>query len=183
MARYIDDDGSVNKTGKADRVQRLTAQLLADRQRSDRSEVSAFNSCFLCRRSFSYHGPNGDDSGRFCSATCREAYDAGSRAVTYHARNYFTLRPGAHGFYVTCAGCQHEFESKGLRYCGSDCERVARERAETKAVLAEVAMEPVTTKRQCAVPGCERRIPNWKNGRRVSSARRFCDRHSRSRHD
>jgi hypothetical protein len=181
MGKIVDDTGSVNMTPKADKIQRLAAQLLADRQRSDRSEVSAFNSCFLCGRSFSYHGPNGDDSGRFCSASCREAYDEGSRAATYSRRQQFSMPMGKSGFYITCDGCQREFESKGLRFCGSDCERTARERAETKATLTEIGMEPVTTKRQCAVPGCAGRIPNWKNGRRVSSARKYCDRHNRSR--
>jgi hypothetical protein len=181
MRKYIDDNASVNKTAKPDKIQRLAAQLLADRQRSERSEVSAFNSCFLCARGFVYRHSTGDDSGRFCSARCREAYDHGARPSTSHARNYFTLRPGPHGFYIICGGCDREFESKGLRFCSSECERHARERAETASLRAEVNME-APVKRKCAVAGCEGRIPNWTtNGRKTSSARKYCDRHNRSR--
>jgi hypothetical protein len=36
---------------------------------------------FLCGRSFTYRGPSGDDSGRFCSAVCRDAYDSGLREL------------------------------------------------------------------------------------------------------
>jgi hypothetical protein len=39
--------------------------------------------------------------------------------------------------------------------------------------MAKVGMErPV--KRKCEAPGCDRDIPNWRNGRRVSKATRFC---------
>jgi hypothetical protein len=43
-----------------------------------------FNICFLCGGRFDYIGPNGDDSGRFCSDQCREAYDSGTPGYYQH---------------------------------------------------------------------------------------------------
>jgi len=181
MEKYIRQPSSVKSSPDNSKIGRLAKALLADRQRPERADTSLFDACFLCGRSYTYRGPNGDDSGRFCSARCREAYDHGARPSTSHARNYFTLRPGPHGFYIICGGCDREFESKGLRFCSSECERHARERAETASLRAEVNME-APVKRKCAVAGCEGRIPNWTtNGRKTSSARKYCDRHNRSR--
>lgn len=80
------------------------------------------------------------------------------------------LRRGAHGFYIHCAGCQKEFESRGLRCCSAACERRYRERQDNLAVMAEAGIEPAA-KRRCE---CGAVIPKWRNGRRVSSATRFC---------
>jgi hypothetical protein len=176
MARYIDDDGSVNRTG----IARLTKALLADRKRADRRTASPLNVCFLCGRGFIYRGPNGDDSARFCSARCRESYDHGRRASTSHARQTFQMRMGRDGFWIECANCSKQFESKGWRFCQPQCARSAHQQAETASVLAEVNME-APTKRRCQKPGCSRSIPNWRHGRRVSSAAKFCDVHNRSR--
>jgi hypothetical protein len=47
--------------------------------------------------------------------------------------------------------------------------------------MAEVDMDkPV--KRKCERPECGRQIPNWRNGRRVSKATRFCSDECRWRH-
>jgi len=35
------------------------------------------STCHCCGRGFAYHLPTGDDSGRFCSLRCRQAYDDG----------------------------------------------------------------------------------------------------------
>jgi hypothetical protein len=179
MARYSDDDPPVNKGGKADKVQRLAAQLLADRQRPQRADTSIFNSCFLCGRGFIYRRATDDNSGRFCGARCRELYDQGQRASTYHARQQFQMRMGKTGFWIDCP-CGSAFESKGWKYCSVGCQRQAHQQAETASVLAEVAME-APTKRRCQKPGCSRAIPRWRHGRRVSSAAKFCDVHNRSR--
>jgi glyoxylase-like metal-dependent hydrolase (beta-lactamase superfamily II) len=40
-------------------------------------ERDTASTCFACGRGYTYRGPNGDDSGRYCSARCRAAYDAG----------------------------------------------------------------------------------------------------------
>jgi hypothetical protein len=81
---------------------------------------------------------------------------------------------GSHGFLVPCAGCGRQFDSKGLRCCSADCERQYRERKDNAGIMAEVGMEPVSVKRKCENPGCGRPIPKWRNGKRVSSATRFC---------
>ena len=177
MAKIGDDNGSVNKTAKADRVQRLAARLLADRERCKPQSNST--RCHLCGRSYTYVGPNGDDSGRFCCPEHRQQYDDGKRAATYSRRQQFQMRMGKVGFWIECP-CGRTFESKGWKYCSPQCARQARQQAETKATLTEVGME-APTKRNCQRPGCMRDIPRWRHGRRVSSAAKFCDVHNRSR--
>jgi hypothetical protein len=50
----------------------IKADLLAGKP-----EREIVPTCFARRRGYIYRGPNGDDSGRFCSDRCRNAYDAG----------------------------------------------------------------------------------------------------------
>jgi hypothetical protein len=169
----------------------LKADILADRPFTSPSSVE----CFLCERSYIYKGPNGDDSGRFCSDKCRESYDAayrrpeavdpfkptGWRVVAGSNPGYLPstpMRRRSVAWIISCPGCQCEFESRGLRCCSMECERRLQERAENMALMAEVGMEP-NAKRKCSVPGCDNLIPKWRNGRRVSKRARFCDRHSR----
>ncbi len=85
------------------------------------------------------------------------------------------MRPGVHGFYIRCAGCGSEFESKGLRRCSRACERRYCERQENLAVMAEAGIEPAA-KRKCENETCGAIIPKWRNGRKVSAATRFCSR-------
>jgi hypothetical protein len=83
------------------------------------------------------------------------------------------MRRGPVGWIIECAGCGKEFDSRGLRCCSTDCERRYLKRCENEQLMAAVGMErPV--KRKCEAPGCGRDIPNWRNGRRVSKATRFC---------
>jgi hypothetical protein len=82
-------------------------------------------------------------------------------------------RRGAHGFVIECLGGRKEFDSKGLRCCSSECERAYRSSKDAVATMAEVGME-AAAKRRCEAPGCQHHIPNWRNGRRVSSAVKFC---------
>jgi hypothetical protein len=168
---------TVNKSSK---TARLALALLRDRERP--SAVNSTTTCFLCGRSYTYGGPSGDDSGRFCSVRCRENYDAGKRPQS--SPQLYSLRPGKTGFYITCAGCAREFESLGLRCCTPECERAYRERSESRELMAEVGMAPVA-KRICENEGCNRPIPTWRGGRRVSKTVRFCSqkcqRASRSR--
>lgn len=83
------------------------------------------------------------------------------------------MRMGPSGFFINCAGCDKEFESRGLRCCSKDCERRARDRQDNAKAMAEVGME-APTKRICEAEGCGRAIPRWRNGRAVSKAARFC---------
>jgi hypothetical protein len=172
----------------------LAAALKADILRPSTPAPSSSIDCFLCGRSFTYREPKGDENTRFCSDRCREAYDAGLRASEqvnpFKVAKWRVLagsdpgylqstpmRRGSVGFYITCPGCQREFESKGLRCCSTDCERAAREHQENVALMIEVGME-ARIKRICAKPGCHAPIPKWRKGRRVSARARFCDRHS-----
>src|SRR5262249_23632559 len=158
------------------RVERLSAQLLRDRAAQAEPARSQSMACFSCGRSFTYRGPRGDDSGRFCSVRCRECYDAGHPAYDpdYASKNnprWYNLPIGPHGFYIDCAGCGKRFDSKGLRCCSAECERRARERGDNAELMGEVGIDrPV--KRKCQQ--CRGDIPNWRNGRRVSKATKFC---------
>jgi endogenous inhibitor of DNA gyrase (YacG/DUF329 family) len=99
-----------------------------------------------------------------------ETYDplAGSRQPSRGIK-----RRGSSGFVIACLGCDREFDSTGLRCCSTDCERRYLKRCENEQLMASVGMErPV--KRKCEAPGCGRDIPNWRNGRRVSKATKFC---------
>jgi hypothetical protein len=178
--------------GKNMQVEKLTAALLRDRNRTP--SISSSIDCFLCGRSFTYRGHHGDDNGRFCSDRCRDHYDAGRRRAEpidpFPVRRWRVvagsnpgylpstpMRPGKAGWHITCPGCQRDFESNGLRRCSPECERADRERAENLALMAEAGMEP-KVKRQCTHPGCTATVPKWRNGRRVSERARFCDFHT-----
>jgi hypothetical protein len=174
----------------------LTAAILRDRERADTQPSQNIVDCISCGASFIYRPPQGDDSGRFCSPRCREWYDNGNSSYDQHyaSKNnplWYTWRSisastrvsahdarpmpmGPHGFIIACAGCGKNFDSKGLRCCSADCERQYRERKDNAAVMAEVGMEPASTKRKCENPGCGKSIPKWRNGKRVSKSTRFC---------
>src|SRR5262245_31589562 len=63
---------------KTKTIARLIEQDLL-REPEDRSVAAQ---CHACGRSYLYQAPspNSDDNGRFCSARCRETYDAGLQA-------------------------------------------------------------------------------------------------------
>jgi|SRR5215467_2022596 len=123
--------------------------------------------CFACGREYSYRHIDGDDSSRFCSAPCRESYEDGwPRYESLDTRRCYSLRMGKDGFLIHCAGCGQEFDSKGMRCCSLKCEQVYR-------LKQEVADRPFrAVKRKCLE--CGNDIPNWRKGRRVSKATRFC---------
>jgi len=156
--------------------------------------------CFACGATFIYKGRRGELNGRFCSLRCQAAYDDGFTPAAdpptdtltgwrvaaggeiggdYYAnllkRTPIPMKRTADGFKIACAGCQKEFESKGLRCCSDACERRYRERQANFALMAEVGIEP-SKKRPCAAPGCSSTIPKWRKGRQVSAATRFCSR-------
>jgi hypothetical protein len=131
--------------------------------------------CFACGRSFTYRGPCGDDSGRFCSSRCRIGFEAGLPPYDpdYASKTnprWYSLPIGPTGFRIDCAHCRQWFNSRGLRCCSLDCERDLHRKQELEDELANDPFRAV--KRRCA--GCGGNIPNWRNGRRVSKATRFC---------
>jgi hypothetical protein len=155
----------------------MTRLLLADRHRAETDHNVV--ACFSCGRTYLYKGRQGELNGRFCSMRCQGWFDAGNpsyeqqreRKIIYRWRDGRPMKMGAHGFLIDCAGCGKQFDSKGLRCCSPDCEHRYRERADNLATMAEVGMEPAT-KHLCA--SCSSAIPKWRNGRKVSSATRFC---------
>jgi hypothetical protein len=93
---------------------------------------------------------------------------AGSRQLSRGIK-----RRGAHGWIIECFGCGQYFDSTGLRCCSVKCERAYLDRQDAIQAMAEVGME-APTKRKCQLEGCPHYIPNWRNGRRVSQATKFC---------
>jgi len=121
--------------------------------------------CFTCSRSFS----NGD--GRFCSHRCRQAFDAGFPPYEPFDRDeFYSLPKGQTGFWIECACCRKPFDSRGLRCCSAECERELRRKQELDAELENDPFRAV--KRKCNECGGD--IPNWRKGRRVSKAAKFC---------
>jgi hypothetical protein len=157
------------------RAQRLAEAILADHVRPTTSHNIV--PCFVCGHTFVYHGRRGELNGRFCSLRCQDCYDAGNEPIgeetIYRWRDGKPMRKGAKAFYIDCANCRKKFESLGIRCCSTECERSYCERQENLAVMAEAGIEPAA-KRKCVGPGCDASIPNWKKGRRVSKAVRFC---------
>jgi ribosomal protein L24E len=174
-----------------DRAARLAERLLEDRARHASRPVAKIGGCFLCGRSYSPQLSSGDDSTRFCSAKCREAYDAGAmpaaelnpftvdhwRVIAGQSPGYMPkpMRMRRHGFYIACLQCRREFESTGLRCCSTECERAYNGRAAAAATMAEVG-DVLTEKRKCEC--CGGPIPNWigkgVKRRRTPKSRRYC---------
>jgi hypothetical protein len=145
----------------------LAREMLAERK----APTLDLLHCFACGRRFIYRGPKGDESGRFCSTRCREAFDQGLPAydpdyASKSNQRWYHLPLGPTGFLIARVGCGQQFDSKGLRACSPACEDAYRRRLE----LAKDPFRPI--KRKCAK--CDKDIPNWRKGRRVSRATRFC---------
>jgi hypothetical protein len=135
--------------------------------------------CVACGWSYTPKA-EGDDSTRFCSARCREAYDAGfpPHDPRYHTKGnqrWYALPLGREGFKIDCAGCGKRFDSLGLRCCSVECERGLGQKRETERLKVEAGIEFVSKlgpKRKCQT--CQGNIPRWRNGRAVSRRTRFC---------
>jgi hypothetical protein len=173
------------------KTERLAAAIQRDLLRPTEAKPET-PTCFACGRAMvERHNVDDDNVARFCSKRCRAAYDNGTPAYERERNTAVAWRvvagpPGTeigavYTFGTTliqCAGCGQSFRSKGRRCCSVECERQARERRENKAIMAELDMErPV--KRKCEECGGD--IPNWRKGRRVSQAARFCSPRCRRR--
>jgi endogenous inhibitor of DNA gyrase (YacG/DUF329 family) len=123
--------------------------------------------CFSCGRSF-VHGGDGS-FGRLCSARCRKYLDTGGALYEpLDIDRFYSLPKAKQGFLIPCRGCGKQFDSKGLRCCSTECERIYRERQERLALM----LEAPAPKRTCLE--CGGAIPRWRSGRQVSAATKFC---------
>jgi len=149
----------------------IEREILAD----DRPQHTTAK-CFCCGREFIPKPSTGDDNThRFCSTRCREAFDDGMPPFDplYASKNnprWYSLPMGRRGFLITCRGCSRVFDSTGLRCCSVECERKSRRKEQIEAELKDNPFRAI--KRKCEQ--CDNDIPNWRNGRRVSKATRFC---------
>jgi hypothetical protein len=147
----------------------LARQILAERK-APTGKIQQI--CLACGR------PYTDGDSRFCHPRCRDAFDAGLPAYEpIDISKYYSLPMGPTGFRIKCACCKANFDSKGLRCCSPDCERDFRRKQELNAELKEDPFR--VQKRQCE--GCGGPIPNWRKGRRVSTATKFCSSRCRDR--
>jgi hypothetical protein len=140
----------------------LAAQIEADILRADDKSSADIAKCFSCGFNMVYKGR------RFCSDRCRQWYDDGNPGYDqawrkakkdgapykviagplgieigsiyhYGKPDPIATRPTRAGYMIRCAGCQREFESKGLRCCSKDCERLYQERANNLRVMQKPA--------------------------------------------
>jgi len=151
---------------------KLTADILVDMNLEDDKaaglKIGAPTKCFLCRASFIYRIPHEDNSGRFCSPLCRNAYDhVGLRyrppeaGYTLYDGHPITPVPG--GFHIACRSCGVQFNSKGLAYCSDECRRIGETRKE-----AEAAGHDPRKGRTCI--DCNARIPRYGPSGRATKA-------------
>ena len=125
--------------------------------------------CLGCGRSY-----KGRDD-RFCSPTCRAGFDLGLPAYApADLERCYGLPKGPHGFWIQCAHCRRRFDSRGLRCCSAECDRDLR----LKQELADDPFRVIKRKCEC----CGGPIPNWRKGRRVSTATKFCSSRWRNRY-
>jgi hypothetical protein len=158
---------------------KLAADILVDMhheaEKTSGLKIGAPTKCFLCRASYLYDGWNGDNSGRFCSACCRDAYDhLGLRysppEVRYNLGVQQRMTPLSGGFRIACRSCGCEFNSKGLGYCSDECRSIGEARKEAKAA----GHEP-HKRRQCEASGCGRPIPRYTPAGKATAAKvRWC---------
>src|SRR5262249_12003231 len=146
----------------------IKESIRRDRKR-ERPNSTQICECFACGRGMVYRVPRGDESGRFCTPACRSFYDLGfapavgdptaiyerhHRVVAGGDPGYMPqlMRIARHGFVIDCAGCQQQFEGRGLRCCSVECERRCRERSDNVTVLAEIGVD-APAKRRCEACG------------------------------
>lgn len=143
----------------------IAAVIERDLLREETQPATNIVACWSCGFTFCYRGRRADLNGNFCSESCQDWYDAGNPRIEPDKK------PAAMS--ICCLGCGEEFDSRGLRCCSTDCEHAYREHQDNLAAMAEVGIKP-RAKRICERAGCNARIPQWRNGRRVSSKTRFC---------
>jgi len=136
-----------------ERLDPLARQILEDRQTRGFKYIAP--TCFACGRSYQPPVPSGDDSTRFCSATCREAFDGG-----------FTPEPPFDPFGVrrwrVIAGNPKAIDATG--YPVDD-----RRKPRTDGIPNDELIRP---RRPCL--RCGGKMPVWIKGKRVSASRKFC---------
>jgi hypothetical protein len=183
-------------------AEKLAAQIEADRQeRAVRPDYEA-PTCFACGRLSHPKPPSGDDSTRFCSTTCREAFGAGFPPYSKHGKfdpfkvtGWKVIAGGDPGylvkapmtmvpakkcdehwqgrFRIQCRGCGDQFESLGRAFHSAECRRAYEAGVDAAALMAQVGMD-APTKRMCEARGCSHPIPKWRKGRKVSAKARYC---------
>jgi hypothetical protein len=146
------------------RVAAIEKELLAERaERAARPETKT-PTCISCGRGFTYRGPQGDDSGRFCHARCREWFDAGNPAHELAAEervNRVPLRAwkivaGPPGVAI------------GAAYYPPILDRAKKVKRIGKLANDEL-IRPRRLCERCGEP-----LPVWVKGKKVSASRKYC---------
>jgi hypothetical protein len=137
------------------RVSALTQRLLEDRKSHLAERTPSSIDCFGCGRSFTYRGPKGDDSGRFCGATCRNAYDNGFRRQ--HV-DVFSISPL--DWKVRTGPLEVEV---GAQYYAP------RNSRKSERLANDDLIRP---RRQCVK--CGQNLPVWIKGKKARKNQKFC---------
>jgi hypothetical protein len=181
----------------------LAAAIERDLLRSEPTRTDA-PECFACGRSFLPRPSDGEDTWRFCSPRCREAYDAGLPPYDpdHSKKLASSFNPGGLRVVAGPRGLSSYDPLQGSQQLSRGIKR----RGATGFVIACVGCgrEFDSTGLRCCSLACGRRcrdrsqneqlmsevdmerptkrkcercggnIPRWRNGRQVSKAVRFC---------
>jgi hypothetical protein len=111
---------------------------------------------FACGRSFTYRGPQGDDSGRFCSSVCQKAHDSGFQQeppLDVFAVKAWKIIAGPPGAEI-----------------GASYEPISRKRKKRSAKPGND--ELIRPRRLCVK--CGAKLPVWVNGKKARKTQKYC---------
>jgi hypothetical protein len=144
---------------KAETVARA---ILSDRDKLAAKPQREIFRCFTCERPYT----KGD--GRFCSANCRNALDAGLPPGEFNPGLHPELLPNLYGLEGwRVVGGPPGIEVGPLYY--ADIIEACDWKREAKAEGEDL----IRPRRRCK--GCGAKLPVWIKGRKVPSSRKFCD--------
>ena len=146
---------------------KLAALIEEDRQKHAARPKYEAPKCFSCGREFTHKGPQGDDSGRFCSSQCREAFDAGNRAseppaVMVERVNRVPLR----AWKITAGPPGIEVGSK---YYADILDRGLKRPKRIGKLSNDELIRPRRLCERCGNP-----LPVWLKGKKVPATRKYC---------
>jgi hypothetical protein len=144
----------------------LTAIIQRDLLRTERLKTDA-SECHTCGRSFMPRPSSRDDNTwRFCSTRCREAYDAGFPAYDpSYVRKLTDVSLAA--WWVVAGPSSVEI---GSQYYAPIIE--AAERKRRRLTRSKVSEELIRPRKLCQ--RCGAKLPVWVNGKHVRSDRKYC---------
>jgi hypothetical protein len=147
------------------KMSRLAASIQRDLLRAEPTRTRA-PECFACGRSFMPLPSTGDDNVHaFCSARCRQAYDAGFPAHNSGKVDVFAVPLSAWRVVAGPPGVEI-----GSQYYAPIIEAVERQRK--RLARRNGGKDLIRPRKLCQ--RCGAKLPVWINGKQVRSDRKFC---------